>query len=320
MTERRGLRHRAIQRWEQFWFEDVPSDLFALVRIAIGTAGLINLIGLLPVGMFWSLDGIFPLPGGGYGLKTYVLDSGLGVIVGWTIFLTLFASFVCMIVGLFTGVAVIVCFLGSSLQVRWNALPLTSGHTVLVAVLFCLVWADCGSWPSVDAWRKRGLGSPLQPIWPLRLIRAQVALVYLSSGLFKLLGAVWRDGSAIHYITGHNVYGRIFDVYALPASLDWVLTLTTYGTLFWELGFAFLLLNRTTRRVALLLGIAMHLGILALMEVGPFTWMMLATYVAFLDPHAVSQFVSRRFLRQLSSRPTTFPELTPTATSSTSAA
>jgi hypothetical protein len=144
--------------------------------------------------------------------------------------------------------------------------------------------------------------------------------VYLSSGLFKLLGAAWRDGSAIHYTTGQNVYGRIFDVYPLPANFDWVLTLITYATLFWEIGFAFLLLNRATRRVALLLGIAMHLGILALMEVGPFSWMMLATYVAFLDPHAVSQFVSKRLLRQLPSRPTSFPELTPTATSSTSAA
>ena len=50
-------------------------------------------------------------------------------------------------------------------------------------------------------------------IWPLRLIRVQVALIYLTSGLFKLFGAAWRDGSAVYYATGQNIFGRIFHVY-----------------------------------------------------------------------------------------------------------
>ena len=320
MTLSGGLFHRAVERWERFWFEEVPSDQFALVRIAVGTAGLLSLIGFLPVPMFWSPDGIAPIPGGGYGLRNYVLASGLGVPAGWAIFLTLFGSFVCMILGLFTGPAIIACFLGSVFQTRWNSLPLTSGHTVLVALLFCLVWADCGGWPSVDYWRRRRLPPSSQPIWPLRLIRAQVALIYLSSGLFKLLGAGWRDGSAIHYTTAQNVYGRFLDVYAVPVSYDWMLTLLTYGTLFWEIGFAFMLFNRVTRRVALLLGIGVHGGILLLMEVGPFSLVMLASYVAFLDPHSVARFTSNRGLGQIRSEPMLPADSPSAAVSSTPAA
>jgi hypothetical protein len=296
VSETPGFLHRAIDRWEQFWFENVPSDVFALVRIAVGAAGLISLIGFLPVAMYWSPDGIAPVPGGGYGLRSYVFESGFGVAVGWTMFLTLFASFICMTVGLFTEAAVVICFLGSALQTRWNSLPLTSGHSVLVAVLFCLVWADCAARLSVDAWRRpAGSGTVAsQPIWPLRLIRIQVALVYLTSGFYKLLGPAWRDGSAIHYTTGHNIYGRILHLYPLPGSLDWMLTLLTYATVLWEISFAFMLLNRVTRRIALVAGVAVHGGIWALMEIGPFSWMMLATYVAFLDPHAAARFVSSR--------------------------
>ena len=300
-------------KWERFWFAEVPSEVFAVVRIAVGVAGLVNLIGFTPVAMFWSPDGIAPLPADGAGLRSYVLESGLGVAAGWVMFLTLFASFTCMTAGLFTGSAVITCFVGSLLQMRWNALPLTSGHGVLVNVLFYLIWANCGTRLSIDERRTRrhhpdaaerpltvpaetddqGKGAR-QPIWPLRLIQTQVAMIYVTSGLFKLLGAMWRDGSAVYYTTGQNVYGRIFHIYPFPPSFDWVLTLLTYGTVLWEIGFPFMLMNRTTRRVALVSGVAMHLGIWAMMEVGPFTWMMLASYVAFLDPEKVRRALITR--------------------------
>jgi hypothetical protein len=286
-----------LGRWDRFWFEDVRSELFAVLRIAIGVTGLYSLLGFLPVDAFWSLDGISPLPGSGFGLRSYILASGLSPVLGWLIFLTLALSFICMILGLYSGVAVAACFLGSMLQPRWNPLPLTSGHTIMVAVLFCLVWADCGACFSLDAWRRRRRGddSPptLQAIWPLRLIRAQVAILYLASGFFKLLGAGWRDGSSVHYTTTQNVYGRIFNVYAPPVGLDWTFTLLTYLTLAWELAFPLMLWNRTTRALALLTGIGMHLGIWATMEVGPFSWVMLASYFAFIDPDAAAAALRR---------------------------
>jgi hypothetical protein len=284
---------RGVRRWEMFWFEDVPSDVFVLVRIAVGVAGLISVLGFLPVDVFWSPMGIAPIPGGGHGIRGMLVQHGLGDAAGLALFLTLIVSFTCMTLGLFTSASVAACFLGCVLQSHWNSLPLTSGHTVLVAVLFALVWADCGGRPSLDSRRGKPAGPDHQAVWPLRLIQIQIALVYASSGLFKLLGYTWRDGSAIHFTTTQNVYARIFDVYTFPASLDWTLTLLTYSTLCWELTFPLLMLNRTTRKLALLMGIGVHLGIWLLMEVGPFSWMMLASYVAFLDPRWAARFMVR---------------------------
>jgi hypothetical protein len=286
----------------------VPSESVAVVRIAVGVAGLVNLVGATPVDLFWLPDGIVPLAGAD-GFRAILLTSGLAEPAAWALFLTLCASFTCMTFGFLSNSVVLVCFLGSLLQVYWNPLPLTSGHGVLLAVLFCLVWADCGDRLSIDEWRAsrrpRDEGaaaisvSPVadieagQPIWPLRLLRAQVALIYLTSGLFKLLGSTWRDGSAVYYTTGQNLFGRIFNVYPFPVAFEWVLTALTYATLLWELSFPVLLLHRLTRRVALVTGVAMHLGISATMEVGPFTWVMLAAYVAFLDPHTTQRLLKK---------------------------
>ena len=297
-----------VSRWERFWFAEVPSESLALVRIAVGFAGLVNLIGFTPVDMYWLPDGIIPLPGSD-GLRAQLLATGLGETAGWALFLVLSAAFTCMTVGFLSNAAVMVCFAGSLLQMYWNPLPLTSGHGVLLALLFCLMWADCGARTSIDRWREtrwRPAGDSIQrpstdqrafqPIWPLRLLRAQVALIYATSGLFKLLGPMWRDGSAVYYSTAQNVFGRFLHVYALPVDLHWVFTALTYATLLWELSFPILLLNKVTRRVALVTGVAMHLGIWMLMEVGPFTWMMLASYVAFLNPQ-FAQRVSLPFNR-----------------------
>jgi len=296
-----SLLHRGIRRWETFWFEDVPSDVFALVRIAVGVAGLGSIIGFMPIDVFWSPLGIAPVPGG-QDLRSILVAAGLGDAAGLALFLTLIVSFACMTVGRFTSTAVAVCFVGSVLQSHWNSLPLTSGHTVLVAVLFALVWADCGGRPSLDARRRKPGGQGRQPVWPLRLIQVQLAVLYASSGLFKLLGSGWRDGSAIHFTTSQNVYGRILDVYTFPTSLDWMLTLLTYGTLFWEISFPLMMLNRVTRKAALLMGIGVHLGIWSLMEVGPFSPMMLASYVAFLDPQWAARFMVRHITGDVAAR------------------
>ena len=124
------------------------------------------------------------------------------------------------------------------------------------------------------------------PRWPLRLLQLQIAIIYLNSGLWKLFGEAWRDGSAQQLAANVNLFRR-FPV-TVPSELDWLATPLTYLTLFWEISFPVLVCFRITRLAALLCGVAIHLGIMGLMEVGTFSLMMLATYVAFLPPSAVA--------------------------------
>jgi hypothetical protein len=193
------------------------------------------------------------------------------------------------------------------LQAAWNYLPLSGADAAMRVFLFCLVWADCGSVWSLDAWmaapRKPMPSSVTRPttmVAPLRLIRFQIALIYLSTGLWKIFNPSWRDGSAVHFVVESNVYRRL--PHGMPLAFDRVVSLLTYGTLMWELAFAFLLLFAPTRRIALVVGVMIHLGMLSTIEVGPFHFMMLASYLAFLDPETVPG-VPHRFAKIIRFRP-----------------
>jgi hypothetical protein len=287
---------RIAVRWNRVWFEPVPPEIFALLRIVFGFLGLLVVVELVPVSMFWAIDGISPLPGHGFGLRSTVLAHGWSAAAGWAYFLVMLTAFTCMCVGYRTRTAILVAWIGTIALNNWNHLPLTSAVHVLACVLFYLWWADCSGAPSVDAGRSNRSSIQhdpgTQPIWPLLLIRVQVCFIYLNSGLWKFMYATWRDGTAVHYAVSHDIFHR-FPI-QVPPTLAWLTTLATYVTLAWEIGFMPMMLHRVSRRIALVLGVAMHLGMWLMLELGPFSWVMIATYIAFLNPSAVATWLRAR--------------------------
>jgi hypothetical protein len=279
--------------WQDFWFRPVPPHLYALLRIVFGLSGCAILIGLADFRTFWDLDGFVALERGWTTVKSLALSYGLAGIAGRALWVACLAAFVCMTLGLWSRVTVPLAFAASLAYHGWNGLPLSGADDVLRAFLFCLIWTDCGAVWSVDAWRERRASGdvPRAPEWlaiaPLRLLRFQLAIVYLSAGLWKLHSSLWRDGSAVHYVINTNVYHRLPDV--LPPTLDWLTTAATYATLVWELAFAFMLFWGPTRILALAAGVLIHLGMAVTIEVGPFHLVMLAGYLAFLDPFRVTR-------------------------------
>jgi len=126
MTEAIRARARLQDWWDHLWFQSVPPDLFALLRMVFGLLGLAAILELTPVSMYWAVDGIAPVPGGGMGLRQLLLQRGLSDAVSWFYFLGLSAAFACMTVGFRTRAAVFASWLGTSLLSPWNHLPLTS--------------------------------------------------------------------------------------------------------------------------------------------------------------------------------------------------
>jgi len=292
-----------LGRWEQFWFAPIRPHTYALLRIVLGTLGCLILIGLRDLRTFWYLDGLVPISAGGLGIKTFLLSHGMGHLAGAVLYFCTLASFVSMAVGFVARASVVAAFTTSLMQVSWNYLPLSGADAAMRALLFCLVWADCGSVWSMDAWLARRRGHPLREstyvIAPLRMMQFQVALIYLNAGLWKLLNPLWRNGTAVHYVLESNVYRRF--PYELPVSVEPLISVLTYATLCWELTFAPLLLFRPTRRVALVAGVMIHLGMLLTIEIGPFHFVMLASYLAFLNPKIVPMLPDK-LLRMIGAR------------------
>jgi hypothetical protein len=276
--------HRAaVDMWERFWFEQISTDVYRLLRTAFGVVGVLSLYGLTPVSTYWTVDGLATPAPNVLWLRRHLVQYGVDSVAGWMLFLTLLAAFSLMIVGRWSRAAVAVAFFGSAVQSRWNPLPLFGAHAVLLSVLFPLIWADTTS-PAAKPDSADERHGNLTAIWPLRLIRLQICVIYLSSGLWKLLADTWRDGSAMHYILNRNVFPRFAPSY--PPAVEPALTVATYATLVWELTFPLCMLNRWTRYVALSIGVVMHLGMAAFLELGPFSLVMLTSYLAFIDPAA----------------------------------
>jgi len=278
-------------RWVRFWFSPIPTHSYALLRILFGLLGCGTLVGVSDISTFWALDGLVPAADES-SIRALVLSAGLQDVAPIGLYIVSVAVLIAMTVGFRTGTAVTLSLAAMLAHLSWNNLPLSGAESLVTMVVFCLMWADCGSVWSVDAWLQRrtpgnSIAASPYAIAPLRLIQCQIALLYLSTGLWKLANPLWRDGSALHYILNANVFHR-FPVATSPA-WEWLLTCATYVTLLWELAFAFALPFRTTRRIVLIVGVLMHLGMIATLEIGPFSLVMLSSYVAFLDPQRVAE-------------------------------
>jgi hypothetical protein len=268
---------------------EIPPHSYALLRIAIGAIGLLSLIGMTPFAMYWPLDGLSPLPGSG--MRAWIAARDLGNVAGTVLFIALACSFSAMTAGFRSDLAVFSSFVGQVALTHWNNLPLSSAHQVVTVLLFCLIWAPTGQVWSLDA--RWGKAIPqLAPAWPLWLMRVQIAIVYLSSGLHKFAYPMWRDGSAVHWALNLNAFHRF--PWPWPASLAPLEAFLTWSTLFFELFFWAFVLFRKTRPWTLLAGIGLHLGLLLSLEVGPFSPLMIASYLCYLAPDTTEKLLSSR--------------------------
>lgn len=185
---------------------------------------------------------------------------------------------------------------------------LTGGYdTMLTNALWLLVLGESTASHSLDCRRRTGCWRSDRPIpaWPRYLVIGQLVVIYATTGLHKL-SPVWTPGgdlSALYWVFADPTWRR-FDM-TFTASAFWLTQLATAVTWWWEVLAPLLLLvywlRYTARRGGRLrrfvlrydprllwaaVGVSLHLGILVMLNVGPFSWVSLAYYLC-LIPGAV---------------------------------
>lgn len=210
---------------------------------------------------------------------------GLGIVAG-----------VFMAVGLFTRPATVLTWFCWRTLTGFNDLSGGSSDDLLVNILFLLMFSGCGAALSLDA-TLRGKKRDEVPSWPRYLLIFQIAVMYLMTGLQKI-SIGWVPGGpadALWYILQQPTWHR-FDMRWLAPFYP-LTQLATVVTWCFEVGGPILLLAFWYRDTAdrpgrvrrffnrfdvrswyLALGLLLHLGIWALMEVGPFLNGVLAIY------------------------------------------
>jgi hypothetical protein len=171
-----------------------------------------------------------------------------------------------------------------SLQLRAPIL-LDGADLVLRALLFLFIFAKSdGALAPFSSLRRPDSAAGLVVL----ALRAQVALIYLATALAKLEGSLWQDGSAIAYVLRLTSFTRA-DWVALSDN-PWLVAALTWGTLAFELSFAFLVWNRRLRPLVLGAGLLFHLGIELVMYVPVFPAVMAASYLVFIPGDVARRF------------------------------
>ncbi|OIQ19130.1 MAG: hypothetical protein BM556_07545 [Bacteriovorax sp. MedPE-SWde] len=133
----------------------------------------------------------------------------------------------------------------------------------------------------------------------LLLIQLQVCFIYLSAGLAKANGKLWTRGVATYYALQ-------VDQFSLPivqgslAKSSLFITLSSLGTLIFQLSFPYLVWNKKTRPLVILIGSLIHLQISLLMGLITFGFIMSASYISFYEDEK-----SKNIINLFKSRPLT---------------
>lgn len=148
---------------------------------------------------------------------------------------------------------------------------------------------------SVDSrfgWAARSQSLPSHIAW--RLMQLQLCVIYAFSGLEKLKGTRWWDGSALWDVLSIGNMQR-WDL-SFVAHVPLILAANVYLVLFWEIYFPVLIWNKKLKNVMLLMGVGLHIGIFLFMNLPSFGFMMISFYVLFLDPEDLRSILRRAWI------------------------
>jgi len=296
--------------WTRFWHEPVRAERLAITRIFLGLALLTDqLIQYWPrLADFYGPQGIAPagthdewvLSTGGWTALLFNTDNLTTVAILFWLRVAITAAF---IVGWHTRLMNVLLWFLTLCFVNRNPALNNYVENVLQVGLFWLMLSPSGDAFSLDRLRRCKKGNcpdpPLTPAWPVRLIQLQVCMIYLSTGLAKLIRvffdmevgadetywqavartfheATWWNGASFHYVLNDTTMGR-WPYAALPLPI-WLTAVATYTAVWWETLFPLLVLSRWTRKWALWSGVLVHFGIWMTIEVGWFGFYMLSLY------------------------------------------
>lgn len=261
--------------WQRVWDFEAPRQTYVRLRVALGAMWVVVFLSLIPNAplLYDAERGLSPTRMratlGGVHLDYFDRLTGPEVYAAIALGVIASVLYAAGIVPLVMGLLIYVIHLGF----QYRCYTWMDGSDDLIrALLFCLLW--------VPWWRK---GDRL-PGWPLRLWQGQVAVMYLATAIWKSQGADWTNGSALYWILSDPRWTRFPTELLVGTSAGQLfLRLSTWGTLVLEYALPVLLFWPRTRRGAILVGVALHLGIWLSMRVGLFTPVVLMSYLAFWD-------------------------------------
>jgi hypothetical protein len=292
----RGL----VAAWDRAVHEPQPVIGLAVFRILFGLVVLLTLLLVLPdAGVWFGARGVLSPEGSRLLVGPWRIDplAWLPAPAAW-LAVTLAVgvlSAACLALGLWTRTSALVVFVVLALLHHRNPLIWNGGDWLQRVLALLLVLSPAGEALSLDRVLARGRTPgppPWRPPWPQRLIQVQVAVMYLTGGLWKLTGTRWLDGTAVYYSA------RLVEFQRFPVPVlfeyQWTLELLTWGTIGLELALGTLIWIPRLRYPLLVAGAVFHLGLEYAMNIPTFQLTALAGLTAFVEPRDAARWLARR--------------------------
>jgi len=145
------------------------------------------------------------------------------------------AAAVLMTIGLWTRVATATTFVVVAANLLLSQTHFRHNRAFLMLVLGAIALLPAGRVLSIDAWWRRRRGLPVATdvvaLWPVWLLRVQVCLVYLASGMSKLVDPDWFGGLVLWDRVVR--YQHVLEPTPLPG---WAVDLLTERWLYYAVG------------------------------------------------------------------------------------
>ncbi|MDP2345346.1 MAG: HTTM domain-containing protein [Deltaproteobacteria bacterium] len=300
-------------RWQRFVdFCNVEEDAtpLALSRIVIGTTLFCHCVVLLLTGTTTTV--LVHMDHGGLNDVAWASSWATpAAAIALTLVTAACALFVA--VGLFTRAALVGAWVGIRVISALSHFSHGGSDALFIDVLFVLMISGCGNALSIDAWRKQKTTTTTTTLrLPRLLLVFQLGLLYFFGGLQKVsYGWVPGGDASALWFALHQPQWTRFD--GFPPGWTYPITqaATTSAWLF-EVAFPIVVLAvlldevgstsklaRVLRRLRvptlfLVFGALMHVGIEALLEVGPYLPVTLSMYPAVLGPVVCARLLRRR--------------------------
>lgn len=301
----------AWQVWNRFWF--MPSDPATLSLIRLLTGAMLfytHLVWSLDLQAFLGPQGWLPveylrnsiqvdqLPDGStrpmwsvWSIFFYIDQPWLL----WCVHVFALLVFFCLMLGLFSRTTAVMAFLLAVCYAHRISPGAFFGLDKINCMLaLYLMLGPCGARYSLDRIRRlrRGDTSPAMPSTAanlsIRLIQLHMCVIYLFSGLAKLLGENWQAGTAVWWAVANYEYQSLTATWL--AGWPVLVALATHLTVFWELFYCALIWNRFTRPITLWIAVGIHGGIALFMGMITFGLVMLIGNLAFISPRTVRRW------------------------------
>ncbi|MEO8590494.1 MAG: HTTM domain-containing protein [Flavobacteriales bacterium] len=271
----------------------VPWNSVKLFRVAIHLWVIGFLLSALPEAEWlweYPVSPALPTPPGPFVFFTHAFTTW--VPSGWTL--------------IAVPVLLLVCVRNLLRPARWwSALPVwmlytslmnhawmagSGGQQLISNLLFWLILVPDRSRPlSPNGWR---LVLGTSAFWILRL---QLLLAYAATGLHKLTGTHWLDGTALGIVATDPAYGPAWLVRAPAIAMT-----MTWAVLLFQLSFPIAVWFRRTRIPWMVIGVVFHLGTAISLGIPEMALAFISAYAIWLSDEEALRLLRRWFSRRRS--------------------